>query len=345
MRGQFVYLGIIILLTLFCAQSALAQTELGDDVIDEETKDDADKMIDEADKELVEETPIQTAPSESEILSFDEMWMLAPMRTGHKNGIYSLAGYGRMEAARTLDIGGIQAGLNYILAGFGGAIDDDPNFDGTLSMFELEGRYGIIENLEAGLRLMFGGWDGTLEVYNLPLNTEAATAIGDVFLHGKYRFLGEGAIVELNNMPFDFDVAGLLTLKFPTGSQNDALSTGAFDFSLNVLGSAYPIEKLGVNVMLGITYASDGDKVQPEENRTWGMLMNFGIGGAYQVHEMVSALLQIEFYDPAMDITVGAKGFFEVEGLKVVPELGLTFGLYKQAADITLLFSVTVFLQ
>ena len=249
-----------------------------------------------------------------------------------------------MESTQTLKVGGIQAGFNYILSAFGGKEDDDPNYDGTLSMFELEGRYGIIDNLEAGLRLMIGGLDGTFEIYNLPLNTQAGTAFGDMFLHGKYRFLGKDAIVELTGMSFDFDVAGLLTIKIPTGSQDDALSTGAFDVALNILATAYPVEKLGVNVMLGLTYTLDGDKVQPNENRTWGALMNFGVGATYQVHEIVAVLLQTEFYDPAMDLTVGAKAFFEVDGLKVVPELGLTFGLYSQAADFTVLFSVTVFL-
>ncbi len=352
MRGKLVYLLIFIILTFFGTQSVLAQSGLGDNIIDEETddsmddlvKDDnADKMVDDADKEL-QTQKTQTEPITTEKTIFDEAWMLGPMRTGHKNGIYSLAGYGRMESTQTLKVGGIQAGFNYILSAFGGKEDDDPNYDGTLSMFELEGRYGIIENLEAGLRLMIGGLDGTFEVYNLPLNTQAGTAFGDMFLHGKYRFLGDGAVVELTGMSFDFDVAGLLTIKIPTGSQDDALSTGAFDVALNVLATAYPVEKLGVNVMLGFTYTLDGDKVQPNENRTWGALMNFGVGATYQVHEIVAVLLQTEFYDPAMDLTVGVKAFFEVEGLKVVPELGLTFGLYSQAADFTVLFSVTVFL-
>ena len=323
------YLTLIIAFLVLMSSVTLAQDEpvdLGEPNIDQPT-----------------EPQTQTMPQtlENMLVDIDEAWMLAPMRTGHKNGIYSLAGYGRMETARALDPETVQAGLNIFMATFGGEDDNDPNFDGSLTLMELEGRYGIMDDLEAGLRVLFGGWEGTLEVYNLPLNSETGTTLGDIFLHAKYRFMGEGAAVEMNTS-LQFDVAALLTLKLPVGSQDDVMSTGGFDISLNLLSSIYPIENLAINFMIGFTSASDGDTVQPQENRTWGMLMNFGIGGAYKVNDMISLILQTEFYDPTMDLTFGARAFFEAAGVKMYPELGFTYGLYTQAADFTVLVSITV---
>ena len=365
---QIGYLSVFIFMLFVFACGLYAQSEITDDMIADDTATDDDITDDlEADDteeeapledEAVEETmdddtedkdpellQTQTMPQTHEtlFLNFSEAWMLAPMRTGHKNGIYSIAGFGRMESARIQDAEGIQAGFNFLMAGFGGGEDNDPDYDGTLSLLELEGRYGIIDDFEAGLRLLIGGWEGTLEVPGLPLNSETGTTLGDIFVHAKYRFMGDGAVVDLDT-PLAFDVAGLLTLKLPTGSQEDVMGSGGFDISLNVLASIFLMENAAINVMIGFTSAGDGDEVQPQEEHTWGFLFNFGIGGVYKINEMISVVLQTEFYDPVMDLTLGVKAFFEVAGIKMFPELGFTYGLYTQAADYTILLSLTMFI-
>ena len=206
-----------------------------------------------------------------------------------------------------------------------------------LNVFEIGARYGIIEGLEAGFRIQFSGWDGTIVVPGLPLNSEGGTNIGDMFLEVKYQFL-----IAEENLPLDS--AALLSIKIPSGSVDDALGTGALDISLNCIGTFYAMPELGIFGMLGFTYAMDGDTaLNPDDfTRTWGFLFQWGLGATFQAIDMMSIVWQLEFYDPAMDTSLGFKFHFDVGGIHIMPELAFTLGLYKQAADYTIKFGAMI---
>ncbi|MCD4657621.1 MAG: choice-of-anchor D domain-containing protein [Planctomycetes bacterium] len=261
--------------------------------------------------------------------------LAGPLSFAHMNGLYALAGYGAMEWTGTTPAKHFYTTLSLKFATFS-EYDEEPDFDATLAFLEIMGRFGIIENLEAGLKIRLGGWSGTILVPGLPPDSEGTFGLGDIFLSMKYAAIKKGEL--------PLELSGLLTFKLPVGSQDDALGTGGFDTAFNILSSFYFMEdKLAVHMMFGFTYALDGEDIDTTAF-LWGFLFNWGMGASYVVTESqdmsIALLWQLEFYDPNLSTTIGGRADLNLGGMHLMPELGLTLGLHELSADMEIFFSI-----
>ncbi len=281
--------------------------------------------------------PIETRPSDWDA-DFRRNLLAGPLSFAHMNGLYALSGYGAMEWTAATPAKHFYTTLSLKIATFN-EYNEQPDFDATLAFLEIMGRFGIVDNFEAGLKIRLGGWKGTILVPGLPSDSEGTFGLGDIFLSMKYAAIQKGEL--------PMELSALLTFKLPVGSQEDALGTGGFDTALNILSSFYFTEgdKLALHLMLGFTYALDGDQIDTSAF-LWGFLVNFGMGASYVVMEsndMSMALLwQLEFYDPNLSTTLGGRADIKMGSLHLMPELGFTLGLHELSADMEIYFSVGI---
>jgi len=291
-----------------------------------------------------DEGPIETQPIETQPIrktwdeDFKKSNLQGPLSMQNMNALYALAGYGSMEWATATPEGHFYASLSLRMATFS-EYDGEEDFDASLTFIDIMARYGIIENLEAGLKLRLGGWTGTILVPGLPPDSEGSFGLGDAFLSAKYT------AIQRDTLSMPMEMAALLQIKLPLGSQDDALGTGALGIAMNLHNSFYftEEEKLAVHVMLGFAYAMDGDKIETDEFDSWGFLFNGGLGASYIVMEnrdmSIAVMWQIEYYSPNIETSLGGRANLNMGGLNIMPELGFTYGLHDLAADMSFYLS------
>ena len=265
-------------------------------------------------------------------------YLVGPLSFMHLNGLHSLAGYSRMECTATVPETCFYAGTGFSLAShseYGG----DPNFDATIGLVEFNFKYGIIDSFEAGLRFRTGGWNGTIVAPGLSIDFKGGLSIGDMFLDLKYNFLKESS-----ELPYAF--SSMLSAKFPTGSQDNVLSSGGIDFSLVALNSVFLLDhKLGLHLMLGFTYAMEASQLDTS-NLLWDLLLNFGGGVSFafvmESKFKASVTAQVEFYDPNLDATLGFRGDIVLGNITLMPAIGFTYGIHEMSADYTIQISLAL---
>lgn len=219
-----------------------------------------------------------------------------------------------------LDINAYYTVSNITVSGFTPATSlYDIQIDAEVSRFTLDMRYGLTENLEAGIEVPYlslsrGYMDSFVEdfedaisartprsrirqgsnnykftlIYNnqyLIQKTNASDGIGDIVLKAKYLFVEEKESQSWPNISFRAAV------KLPTGDKDDLLGSGEIDYGLGLALDKAIFEKLMVFVGVNVSFIkkpSFYSQIKLQKNIVSGCL-----GAEYFFSSSLSAIMQV----------------------------------------------------
>ncbi len=182
---------------------------------------------------------VPATPASPKLPSQRDEWqsaLSAPLFTARSNGLHYLVLVPPFDGT---DVVPVRRQSWELLADFAnGKFERDAGgtatlIDGTYSEFDLRWRYGLIENLEARAWVSVGGRNGDLRISTLnrtrvPEGT-SDLGLGDLVVGTKYA-----AFRSVDGL----SAASFAThIKFPTGDQNELLSTGGVDLAATAAGS------------------------------------------------------------------------------------------------------------
>ncbi|MCD4657157.1 MAG: hypothetical protein K8S87_06390 [Planctomycetes bacterium] len=314
-------------------------SELDEDAVSED--DDAVSEDDETTQPLAVPQTKPLEPLEKIVKAEDtNKFLNSPLMIKTNDFLHSLLSVPTMDIARTINKSSVfvRIGYNYAVGAFeedkGDSIVNTKAYFGETFLYVA---LGLIENLELRVMLPYCGWNGDLElVYNGQSvfdRPEIGDGLGSIRLGAKY-FIYE--------FDFGLEFGGSLTVKLPSGSKENYLTTDAIDISPNLLFD-YKKDEYDFHCNLGMTFVGNQSVFRNEANLELKNIVFFSLGANYQFRDDISFILQIQgntntLGEIELDTTktmiintlLGARYYLPED---MFFELALGFGLTKSSSD------------